>query len=345
MDRTDRSDPTAPVIVIGAGISGVACARELAAAGVPVRLIDRGRRIGGRMGSKRLADRPTDLGASYFTVSDPDFEVLVADWERRGLAQPWTDTFTVLTAGEEPQSKAGPMRWGAPGALRSLVEDLAADLEVEQAAVDLVARDPEGRLVVDGEVASAVVLAMPDAQALRLLAPAVRDAVGALDRASEPVVALVAWWPERTWDHLDPEGRFHGAFVNGDDAIAWIADDGRRRGDDAPVLVAHSTVDLAAEHLEEPALAGPVMVEALCRLLDLEVPLGTHVHRWSLARPIGDREARYRLSDVGVGLCGDGWGPSPKVETAWRSGRDLGRALVERLRGEGGGASPGHPQG
>ncbi len=327
------TDPAAPVVVIGAGISGVACARALVEAGVPVRLLDRGRRIGGRMGSKRLAGRATDLGASYFTVADPDFEQVVRDWERRGLARPWTDTFTVLTAGEEPSSKDGPMRWGAPGALRSLVEDLVANaagsLVVEQVAVGSVDRDAAGRLVVDGEVASAVVLAMPDGQALQLLSAAARDEVGPLDRASEPVIALVAWWTERTWDGADPHGRFEGAFVNGDEAIGWIADDGRRRGDDAPVLVAHSTAALAAAHLDEPALAGPPMLDAVCRLLDLGPPEGTHVHRWSLARPIGEREARYLLTGGGIGLCGDGWGPSPKVETAWRSGRDLGRALVE----------------
>lgn len=325
------TDPTAPVVVIGAGISGVACARELAAAGVPARLIDRGRRIGGRMGSKRLAERATDLGASYFTVSDPAFEAVVADWERRGLARAWTDTFTVLTAGEEPRSKSGPMRWGAQGALRSLVEDLAEGFEVEQSAVEVVDRDAAGHLVVDGVVAAAVVLAMPDAQALRLLGPGVLGDVGVLDRESEPVIALAAWWPERTWDRLEPNGQFHGAFVNGDDALDWIADDGRRRGDDAPVLVAHSTAELAARYLEEPALAGPPMVEALCRLMGLDPPQGSHVHRWSLARPIGEREERFRLSESGIGLCGDGWGPSPKVETAWLSGRDLGRSLAERL--------------
>lgn len=324
------SDP-APVVVVGAGISGVACAGELLAAGVPVRLIDRGRRIGGRMGAKRLADRATDLGASYFTVSDPDFEAVVADWQQRGLAHPWTDTFTVLTAGEEVSSKAGPMRWGARGALRSLVEDLAAGLAVEQAAVELVDRDGDGRLVVDGAPASAVILAMPDSQAQRLLGPAVRDEVGVLDRPSEPVIALAAWWPERSWDDVSPEGRFHGAFVNGDDAVGWIADDGRRRGDDAPVLVAHSTPALAAEHLEDPAAAGPPMLAALGRLMGLGAPVGTHVHRWSLARPIDERAAPFLLSAGGVGICGDAWGPSPKVETAWRSGRDLGRALAKQL--------------
>lgn len=321
-----------PVVVVGAGIAGVACAGELSAAGIPVRVVDRGRRIGGRMGSKRLADRATDLGASYFTVSDPDFERVVAGWERRGLAHQWTDTFTVLSATEPPRSTSGPMRWGASGALRSLVEDLATDLDIERHAVERVDRRADGGLVVDGRAASAVVLAMPDDQAAGLLGPGLRDEAGPLDRTSEPIIALVAWWPERTWDSMSPDGRFHGAFVNGDDALGWIADDGRRRGDGAPVLVAHSTPALAAGHLDDPTGAAPSMLAALRRLLDLDAPLGTHLHRWSLARPTGDRSAPYLLSADGLGVCGDGWGPSPKVETAWRSGRDLGRALGQQWR-------------
>lgn len=319
----------APVVVVGAGIAGVACARELVAAGVPVRLVDRGRRLGGRMGSKRLGGRATDLGASYLTASGDDFAAVLDDWHRRGLAHPWTDTFTVLAPDAAPDSTSGPMRWGARGGLRSLVEDLAEGLPLEQRAVGSVDRDADGRLVVDGEPASAVVLAMPDEQAVRLLGPALRTEVPPLDRPSEPIVAVVAWWEDRTWDHVAPQGRFHGAFVNDDPALSFVADDGRRRGDDAPVLVAHSTPALAADHLDEPAGAAPAVLAALQRHLRVPPALGTHVHRWSLARPIAERPAPYLLTDGGLGVCGDGWGPTAKVETAWRSGRDLGRALAQ----------------
>ncbi len=319
-----------PVVVVGAGISGVACARELDKARIPVRLLDRGRRIGGRMASKRLAGRAVDLGASYFTAQDPAFIEVVEGWRQRGLARPWTDRFTVLTQGEHASSTRGPLRWAAPGALRSLVEDLAEGLDVDRMEVEQVDHDRHG-LSIDSRPASAVVLAMPDPQADRLLGPGLRQAARRLDRPSEAVIALVAWWHERTWDDASPDGRFEGAFVNGDDAISWIADDGRRRGDDAPALVAHSTTTLAARHLEEPAQAGPVLLDALRRLLDLEEPVGTHVHRWSLARPIEDRPTPYLLTDELLGVCGDGWGPRPKVETAWLSGRALGRAVAERL--------------
>ncbi len=303
------------VVVVGAGLAGVACARELRAAGAEVRVLDRGHVPGGRMASKRLWGRPVDLGASYFTAGDPGFSAVVDDWAARDLARPWTDTFDVLGA-DGRRTKTGPTRWGATRGLRSLVEDLAQDLQVERREVaDLADVD-----------APTVVLAMPDPQARRLVGD--HPVARVLDRQWEPVIALAARWDERGWD-LD------GAFVNDDPDVAWIADDGRRRGDDAPVLVAHSTPDLAARHLDDPAAAAPALVAAVRRLLDLDEPDDVHVHRWTFARPTGEREASYALVDGGplVGVCGDGWGPTPKVETAWVSGTALGRALAERLSG------------
>lgn len=314
---------TADVVVVGAGLAGVACARELQRAGLDVRVLDRGHRPGGRMASRRLWDRPTDLGASYLTASDPDFAAVVDDWAVRGLAVPWTDTFCVL--GEaQTRTTTGPVRWGAPGGLRSLVEDLADGLDVVKAEL----ADLTG---LDGG-ASATVLAMPDPQAVRLCGD--HPVAQVLDREWEPVLALAARWDRRTWDRASPTGRFDGAFVNDNASIGWVADDGRRRGDDAPVLVVHSTPALAAQHLADPAAAGPELVAALRRLLDLGEPADVHVHRWTFARPTGEREEPYALVDGPAGpfgVCGDGWGPKPKVETAWLSGVRLGRELAQRL--------------
>lgn len=309
------------VVVVGAGMAGVACAREVRAAGLGVQLIDRGHRPGGRMASRRLweRDRPVDLGASYFTVSDPGFAVVVDDWQGRGLAAPWTDTFCVLEDGGT-RTTTGAVRWGAPGSLRSLVEDLAADLDVEHGEA--------GDVHVD---AATVVLAMPDPQARRLCGD--HPVARVLDREWEPVIVIAARWTRRTWDDLSPTGRFDGAFVNGDPAIGWVADDGRRRGDDAPVLVVHSTPELARRHLADPAAVVPELVAAVRGLMGLDAPEDVHAHRWTFARPIGERQAAYALvegPDRLVGVCGDGWGPTPKVETAWLSGVRLGRELVRR---------------
>ena len=311
-----------PVVVVGAGIGGVSCARALCAAGLGVHLIDRGRRVGGRMAVYTRDDRPTDIGASYFTVSDPRFAEIVAGWQRRGLAHAWTDTFEVFEDGSR-RSQSGPLRWAAARGLGSLVEDLAEGLAVERARVDAVQPGPR----VDGLAASAVVLAMPDPQAARLLHPELAAVASVLDNRFEPVIALAAGWSRRSWSE-----QFQAAFVNNERHLSWIADDGRRRGDGGPVLVAHSTADTAAGHLADPDAVREPMVAALRGLLDIaEPPAWTHLHSWTYAKPVAGRDARYLLDDSLVGVCGDSWSDRPRVEAAYLSGLALAEALVRRL--------------
>ncbi|GAB2591385.1 NAD(P)/FAD-dependent oxidoreductase [Microlunatus antarcticus] len=310
-----------PVVVVGAGISGIAAARALTEGGREVVVLDRGRRIGGRMASRKTDGRMVDTGASYFTVSDDTFRGVVEAWRDQGLAREWTDTFSVSADGEL-SPKSGPVRWAAPGGLRSLVEHLATGLDVRETTVEHVGPGP----VVDGLAASAVVLAMPDPQAVRLLDPAYASVVAALDDPFDPVLALTATWDARSWADVD------GAFVADDPILSWVADDGRRRGDGAPVLVAHSTPDFAAEHLVAPDEAAGPMTAALRDALHIDAePTSTHVHRWTFGKPAGKREQHYFLDENLVGVCGDAWSDKPRVESAYLSGRALGQALLERL--------------
>jgi renalase len=317
------------VAVVGAGIAGAACARVLRGAGVDVTVLDRGRVPGGRLASRTLAGRRVDLGASYLTARAPGFVAVVDDWLARGLARLWTDAFHVATPDGLGEVKAGPLRYGAAGGLRSLVVDLLTGLDVRQESpVTSVVAGGDGRPAVDGQPYDAVVLALPDPQALPLLDASLPDERSAVEgRAWEPVLALAAGWDERTWD-----AGFDGCFVTGDGTpLSWVADDGRRRGDGAPVLVAHSTGPYAAAHLADPDAAGPGLLGATRRVLGVEEePAWTRVQRWTYARPVAPRDEPFHLGPARVGLCGDGWG-SPRVETAWLSGTSLGAALVDQL--------------
>lgn len=305
------------VAVVGAGISGLACARVLADAGVEVVVHERARAVGGRMASPLLHGRRVDTGAAYFTVDGNGFGALTQDWRRRGLAQPWTDTLGVWADGER-SSKSGPQRWRAPGGLRSLVEDLSKGLDVRLGG-EVHSVTPGA---VDGTAHDVVVLAMPDPQALRLLDASHTAARAELaGREWEPVIAVALGARERTWDGLS------AMFVNDHPVLALLADDGARRGDGAPVLLAHTTSPLAAEHLDDPAAVVPAVLAALPEVLGSPVDVAwTHPHRWGMARPAQDRDATHWLTG-GVGLCGDGWGKS-KVGTAWTSGTALGGAIL-----------------
>jgi predicted NAD/FAD-dependent oxidoreductase len=301
------------VVVVGAGIAGLSCARALTDGGARVRVVERGRVVGGRLASKRYDGRYADIGAAYLVADDPDFAARLTAWQSRGLARPWTDTLRVYPGGT---ATTGPVRWAAPGGLRSLATDLAEGLDVRlSTTLDAVPED-----------ADAVVLAMPGPQALRL-APPPAIAAAATAQTWHPVIAAVLTYPSRSW------GDLRGAFVNDHPVLATVCDDGDRRGDGAPVLVAHSTADVATAHLDHPETAGPILAAAVGELLDLTAKPQVHVHRWTYASPepadAPDAvDAPYAVDGDGrVWLCGDAFG-RPRVQTAWLSGRAVAQALL-----------------
>lgn len=311
------------VVVVGAGLAGLACAAELAAADVPVTVRERARVSGGRLAGRRFDGRPVDIGAAYFTVSDDAFGNIVDRWHRAGLARRWTDTFTVF-APSGRGTTTGPMRWAAPHGLRSLAEDLARQLPVAlERPVTAVGPGP----TVDGQPARAVVLAMPGPQAARLLHEDLPETAHAASRQRwSPALSAVLRYPERTWTD------FSGAFVNDHPVLATVCDDGDRRGDAAPVLVAHTTPEFARARLADPASAADPVRRAVAEVLDLpQLDARVFVHRWSFAQPEPAVDAEsYFLGAEDVALAGDAFG-TPRVQTAWLSGRALGRALAERL--------------
>ncbi|MGA0208742.1 MAG: NAD(P)/FAD-dependent oxidoreductase [Candidatus Nanopelagicales bacterium] len=320
------------LLVIGAGISGVAAASAACEEGIDVQVVDRGRRIGGRMASRRLRDTGTafdgrivDYGASYFTVSDPDFRSVVDSMVELGIVRHWTDTFHVHTEGAMAGVKTGPMRYAAPLGLRSVVDHMARSVSaiVTETHIERIEASSAG-VRADGYAAEQAALCMPQPQAARLLNDDVLPDVGI---TWEPVIAVTLVFDERAWIELD------GVFVNDDPVVTWIADDGRRRGDDAPVLVAHLNPVFAAGHLDDPSGVLPQAIAATRRVLEIEqLPAWSWAHRWSLARPMAAMDQDCWIHpELPIGLAGDAWAGGPRVEAAWLSGRSLGRALAAKL--------------
>jgi renalase len=280
------------VIVVGAGIAGLACAREILDAGIPVRVIERSPAVGGRLASVRIDGRTADVGAAYVTADDPAFLGRLQTWRIDGLARPWTDTF-------RGQHGPGPMRWAAPGGLRSLAQDLARELEITL-----------GTEVTDLPAADAVVLAMPGPQALRIA-----DLPPAREQSWSPSLAVVLTYEERVW----PD--FHGAFVNDHPILATVCDDGDRRGDRAPVLVAHATPEFAASG-DSAKLAA-----AVGELLGIDETPRIDEFPWPYATPAPGTAPFARVGNVY--LCGDAYG-KPRVQTAWLSGRAVARDIISK---------------
>lgn len=319
-------------LVVGGGIAGVACASALTAAGQPVELRERDHRLGGRMASPRLAGtgtahdgRVVDVGASYLTARDPIFVEVVGHLVARGVLREWTDAFHVADADGIVGVSAGPMRYAAPRGLADVVRVLADDVPGLTLRLDAPIQrvDVDGRRVrADGTVVDAVALCCPEPHA-RTVLPALPPAPGVW----EPHVCVTMLFDRRTWPDLD------GVFVNDDAAVTWIADDGRRRGDDAPVLVAFAHPVLSARHLAEPVAVLPAVVATVRRILGIDAtPDWVDAVAWPHAKPLASRaEPCWLHPTAAVGLAGDAWADGPRIEAAWLSGRALGTALADRI--------------
>lgn len=66
-------------IVVGAGLSGLVCARRLAAAGAEVLVIEARDRVGGRLHTGSLAGQVIDLGGQWITSGQPRVLALAAE--------------------------------------------------------------------------------------------------------------------------------------------------------------------------------------------------------------------------------------------------------------------------
>ncbi len=319
--------------VLGAGLSGLACARSLADSGWSVRVFDKARGAGGRMSTRRADGRHFDHGAQYFTVRDERFEGFVESWRQNGLVSEWDGEIAVL--GDEAK------RWkdrrtrrfvGVPG-MNSICRHLAAglDLTFETRVAGLDRVDGRWLLTSDGgaELGSydSVVVSAPAPQTAALLkepAPALAARAARVDMA--PCWAVMASFP------VPLRLGFDGAFVH-DSALSWVARNNSKPGrPDGEAWLLHASPDWSRAHLElEKEDAAKLLLAAFRTAvggLDQDAA-EVDAHRWLYALPTNPLTEPYLYdADLGLGACGD-WCGGPRVEGAFLSGC----ALADRLLG------------
>jgi len=327
-------------VVVGAGVSGLACARVLADGGLPVVVLEQRRGVGGRMATRRIARTVVDHGAQYVTAGDPGFAALLRRLAATGLAEPWATRLHRYERGrlaEGGPAESGRVRWAFPDGMTTLAEQLARGLAVHRqvrvTAIRPARRSWELATVPEGGwAARALVLALPAPQAVELLrgVTGMGELAGTASRAAyDPCWALAAGYP----DAAPPTWR--GVFVGGG-PLSFLCHDSSKRHDPAgTVLVAHATGAWTLAHWDDdPARVSGELVAATARVCGswAAVPAWTSQRRWSYAQVREGVDAPWLLGGghAPVGLCGD-WCEGAKVEGAWRSGDRLGHALLERL--------------
>lgn len=328
------------VAVIGAGISGLSCARALKAGGLAVTVFDKSRGTSGRMSTRRVTERGLqfDHGAQFFTAHSTRFRQQVAAWVAGGHAALWEGRFGTL--GEHGFRAALPeARYVGTPRMSALGRHLAEGLTVRTGVrVTRVVPDRGGLVhAEDGseERFDQVVVAVPSVQAVPLLAAVPTLTARAAEAEMAPCRALMLQFATP----LDLP--FDGVEVTRG-PLSWIARDASKPGrPDAECWVAHASPEASRAHLEEdPQAAAARLVPAFLEAVGVsQQPTHAVSHRWRYARPMAssDDGCLYEPS-LGIGACGD-WLVGPRVEAAWRSGVLLAARILTETGARGVGES------
>src|SRR5512139_1455019 len=164
----------APVLIVGAGVSGLSCARALADAGRKALVLDRARGVGGRCATRRLEGQPIDYGPAFLHGRDPAFLAALAAVPATPLPG-WPSAVSGIGPPCQPEAFApGEQRLAFAEGVAAFPRHLASGIEV-RLEVKVSAVEPDGAgvrvLTAAGERlrAGTVVLAVAAEQALALL--------------------------------------------------------------------------------------------------------------------------------------------------------------------------------
>lgn len=301
------------VLIVGAGLSGLAAARALRDHGVSTIVLDKGRGVGGRMATRRLSDGTiADHGAQFFTARDPRFFALVEQWLRAGEASEWSRGF------EEPFD--GHPRYRGVRSMNALAKQLATGLDVRlQTRVQRVHRRAHGfEVECEGEGgallrSAQVLLTAPVPQSLELYPEGANDVLRAIDYERCLAVMVRLARPSRL--------RAPGVKRFSSGPLAWIADNQKKGISAAPCLTIHAGAEFSLRHWDEDRrTVGHELLRLAGEWIDGAV-LDFEVHGWRYATPLTVLPERcVTLSREPLALlAGDACG-GPRVEGAVLSG-------------------------
>ena len=77
------------IAIIGAGISGIAMAKELSKNNINIDIFEKSRGRGGRTGTKRVDNLNFDLGAQYLNNFDDEFQTVIEDMKKNNVVDIW----------------------------------------------------------------------------------------------------------------------------------------------------------------------------------------------------------------------------------------------------------------
>lgn len=322
------------VVVVGAGLAGLLAAGRLSHAGHRVIVVDKGRGVGGRLATRRIAVPDGrraifDHGAQFFTVRDRQFAEHVDRWIGDGIVFEWCRGF---------DEADGHPRYAVRGGMTALAKHLARSLDVRTSTLvfsvaeipnaDAGRSDHRYRVAIDDGThldADAVIVTCPVPQSYSLTVEAgiamPRDLLmGDYDRTIGLLVVLDG--PSNV--------RPPGGEQNPSDIFSWVADNAMKGISEVPALTLHANARWSAEHWDLDSGEGQrILLEHAQPFFGSSACVSVDYKKWRFATPRQPWPAPFHAEDLVV-FAGDAFA-GPKVEGAALSGLAAADHLLAAL--------------
>lgn len=336
---------TPDLLIVGAGLAGLALARDAARAGLRVQLLEKSRGVSGRAATRRVTlpdgrEARLDHGARFFTARHERTRALAEEGVRGGWLREWTRSVGEWHAGRVRLPPPGHPRYVPTQGMSALGRHLAGDLNVTPGAevTRLEHRADGWRVHTRGGAtweAPRLVLNLPAPQAALLL-----EGLGAGDLdAGDAAGAVRQVRYDPCWaagavlaDDLPAEWR--ALSVRDHPVLDWAAREHTKRGSGhPPALMLHATPGWTRRNLERsPEDVLPELLEAAREVVGDFTAVHAFAHRWRYSTPAHRAPGPAHWDpDRALGWCGDWHTPDPhgpRVEAALLSGWALARQVL-----------------
>lgn len=338
---------TVDIAVIGAGIAGLTCAKQLQKAGYNVVVVDKSRGVGGRMATRRVQSTRVDHGVRYLEPTGEYLKQLIQELETSENPDTqlkiWTDKVYHFQNNQLQQSANSHPYYIMRSGMSSVAKYLAQDLQIKFSfRVNSISLTQENAWQLNFEItdqtatekpqsltAKMVVIAIPAPQAVMLLETAkppveaeFLEAVRSVEY--DPCITVMAGYPSET--HLLPDWKAVN-FINHEE-LAWVGlDSSKRLNSTQPIFVIQSSAKFAEKYLDTSDLSfiGKELIEATNKTVipNFKNPEWIQIHRWRYAFCRKPLSLSYLATTTPLPLiCIGDWCGGNNIESALKSGQD-----------------------
>ncbi|USE34297.1 NAD(P)/FAD-dependent oxidoreductase [Endozoicomonas sp. SCSIO W0465] len=313
------------VALIGAGLSGIKAASDLAELGHEVVVFEKSRGLGGRLANRRKPWGSLDIGAQYFTVRDPGFQQQVAIWLKAAAVKIWDFSPYRVEQGQLTPSPDDTVRYiGSPlmnQLVHSLSDNFAVHFRCEISTVEK-SRDGWSLLSSDGDIFSGfdwLIVSSPAEQSRALLVSCSDVMADVPESVHQPCWALGL--ATRGEIAEDVQGIF------GDETVRWVSRLSSRPGfikapDIDDVWMLHFSPEWSEQQDKKTTMdIGQTGLDWLRKMMGTEIEKVAecrHYWRYANIKPIAFNQP-YLVDECQQLAVIGAWCAGGRVEGAWLS--------------------------